>query len=450
MSENVSKANTNGNVHEKIKLREKICYTMITMGPAPLLNLMTSFLMIFYTNVVGLNPAAVATLFLVSRVMDAVTDPVTGFVLDHLPRTRMGKFRHLLIIGSVVCCANFMLVWFGPALATSGKLVIAYISYLLIGVTYDVMDVSKNSMLAVLTPDAQQRNSLTQFSSVGSLVGVTLVGIVAPLIIGDGYSATFEDYRMLIVICVIFVISFCTLGSLGVKERVKPAEDDHEYTIKEFFKILTARPVLALTVFSLLISLGNYINSGFDAYYFTYVIHDLTILSKISMLSMVVMIIGIIFAKPIAKRIGDKNTVLLAYVVMIAAFIIRLVAPTSVACVYIGTLLVRFCTGLYLPALGPITAGNVDYIAETLNTRSEGALSAVSSFVSKLGSSVGGALPGYILAFSGFVSDALVQPEAVTDSIIFASLGGPIIFFALAIIVLKFWYISPEQLGKKQ
>lgn len=448
MFKNVSTTNTN--VHEKIKLREKIAYTMITMGPAPLLNLMTSFLMIFYTNVVGLNPAAVATLFLISRVMDAVTDPVTGFVLDHLPRTRMGKFRHLLIIGSVICCANFMLVWFGPALATGGKLIIAYVSYLLIGVTYDVMDVSKNSMLAVITPDAQQRNSLTQFSSVGTLVGVTLVGIVAPLIIGDGYSATFADYRMLIIVCVIFVVSFCTIGALGVKERVKPAEDDHKYTVKEFFKILTARPVLALTVFSLMISLGNYINTGFDAYYFTYVIHDLTILSKISMLSMVVMIVGIIVAKPIAKKIGNKNTILLAYVVMIVAFIIRLSAPTSVACVYIGTLLVRFCTGLYMPPLGPVTAENVDYIAETLNTRSEGALSAVSSFVSKLGSSVGGALPGYILALSGFVSDALIQPESVINSIIFASLGGPIVFFVLAIIILKFWHVSPAEIRKKE
>lgn len=437
------------NLNEKIKIREKIAYTMITMGPAPLLAVLTGFLMIFYTNVVGLNPAAVATLFLISRVMDAVNDPVVGYILDHLPRSKMGKFRHLLIIGSIICSLNFIVVWFGPAMATVGKLAIAYVSYLLIGITYDIMDVAKNSMLAVISDDPQQRNNLSQYASIGTLLGSMLVGMVAPMIIGDGYEATFADYRTLVIVIAVFVVSFCTLGSLGVKERVIPTADEQKYTLKDFAKIISSRPVLALSVFNLTIALGNYINTGLDAYYFTYVIDDMSIMSMMAVMSLVVMIPGVILAKPIAKRIGDKKTVIISYWIMIVGMVIRIVAPTSVACVYIGSSLVRFGTGLYMPALSVLGAENVDYIAKAMHTRSEGALAALSSFVSKLGSSVGGALPGYVLALTGFVSDSATQSASVVNGIIISSLVVPAVFFVIAIVILKFWHVSPSQLDKK-
>lgn len=141
---------------DKVTLKEKISYVAVNLGNIPITTLASSFLLIFYTNVCGMNPAACATLFLVARVLDGLNDPFVGFVIDHLPNTKYGHFRPPLIVGTILCSLNFLLLWFGPMMAPSGKLVIAYISYLLLGVLFPVMDISLNSMLPVMTTDMKE------------------------------------------------------------------------------------------------------------------------------------------------------------------------------------------------------------------------------------------------------------------------------------------------------
>ena len=90
------------NQDEKLGFREKLGYGLTVFANNPIQALLGSFLLIFYTDVVGLNPAAVATLFLVSRIIDGINDPITGYLLDHFPRVKMGKFRFLLIVGIII------------------------------------------------------------------------------------------------------------------------------------------------------------------------------------------------------------------------------------------------------------------------------------------------------------------------------------------------------------
>ena len=112
--------------------------------------------MIYYTTVVGLDPKALATLFLISKVMDGISDPVMGFILDRFPVTKMGKFRPMLILGTIICVINYILLWFGAVWSPVGKYVIVYVTYLLLGWTFDIMDISKNSLLPVMTTDDKE------------------------------------------------------------------------------------------------------------------------------------------------------------------------------------------------------------------------------------------------------------------------------------------------------
>ena len=96
-----------------------------------------------------------------------INDPLVGFIIDHLPTRKMGHFRPTLILGTILCSVNFLLLWFGPMLSTSGKLAIAYVSYILLGVLFPVMDISLNSLLPVMTEDMNYRNT-------------SIVGLAAP------------------------------------------------------------------------------------------------------------------------------------------------------------------------------------------------------------------------------------------------------------------------------
>lgn len=146
---------------DKIKFKEKLAYATVNFGNIPIMTIINGYLLIFYTNICGLSPAACATLFLIARILDGLNDPLVGCVIDHLPNTKFGHFRPTLIVGTILCSANFLLLWFGPMMAPSGKLAIAYVSYILLGVLFPVMDISLNSLLPVMTEDMNERNSLS-------------------------------------------------------------------------------------------------------------------------------------------------------------------------------------------------------------------------------------------------------------------------------------------------
>lgn len=146
----------------KIGLREKAAFACANVGNVPIMALISGYLLIFYTDVCGMNPFAVGTLFLITKLLDGVNDPIMGFVVDHLKPGRLGRFRPCLIFGTIICGLNYILLWLGPAYAPDGlKLLIAYISYILIGITFDLMDIPLNSMIPVMSDDMKERNLLS-------------------------------------------------------------------------------------------------------------------------------------------------------------------------------------------------------------------------------------------------------------------------------------------------
>jgi Na+/melibiose symporter-like transporter len=147
--------------------KEKLAFLSVNLGNIPIMTMLSYFLLLFYTDVAGLNPVGIGTLFLIARVMDGVSDPIMGYVIDHLPCTKMDRFRGYLLIGVIFTTLNFLLLWLGPSLATTGKLAIAYISYLLIGWTFDLMDIPLNSMIPVMSDREKDRNTPSILKGVG-------------------------------------------------------------------------------------------------------------------------------------------------------------------------------------------------------------------------------------------------------------------------------------------
>lgn len=211
--------------------------------------------MIYYTTVVGLDPKALATLFLISKVMDGISDPVMGFILDRFPVTKMGKFRPMLILGTIICVINYILLWFGAVWSPVGKYVIVYVTYLLLGWTFDIMDISKNSLLPVMTTDDKERNSLSLFNALGSMIGGAVIGVLGPVIVADG---KLESYYVLIFGSMALTLVLSISGALSVKERVEFRENNEEkYSLKEMLQFLRYKPIWAAFAATLIVGTGN-------------------------------------------------------------------------------------------------------------------------------------------------------------------------------------------------
>lgn len=432
---------------DKIKMREKLSFAMANFGNIPIMTLINGYLLIFYTNICGLSPAACATLFLIARFLDAINDPLVGFMIDHLPTRKMGHFRPTLILGTILCSANFLLLWFGPMLSTSGKLAIAYVSYILLGVLFPVMDISLNSLLPVMTEDMKERNSLSSIKGLAYVIGALVIGVAAPLILGD--TSNKQGYINLVLIMTAVIFFFSIIGTMGVKERVKP-QMENSYSVKELFKILSQKPVYITFLAVLLYSIGSNIVNAANTYFYTYIFEDLTLASIITLITCVTVFPATMVIGNLIGRFGKKKMYAIGLALAGLTPIIRLLDVRSIPLLIVSVLIAGIGAGFAAPLNYGIQADNTDYIEVSMGIRAEGAVASLSSFVSKCAMGIGGAIPGYLLQLAGFDSKAAVQNDDVINVIVFCVLILPAIVNVVAIVIFSKGYpITKEKLNEQ-
>lgn len=432
---------------DKIKMREKLSFAMANFGNIPIMTLINGYLLIFYTNICGLSPAACATLFLIARFLDAINDPLVGFIIDHLPTRKMGHFRPTLILGTILCSANFLLLWFGPMLSTSGKLAIAYVSYILLGVLFPVMDISLNSLLPVMTEDMKERNSLSTIKGLAYVIGALVIGVAAPLILGD--TSNKQGYINLVLIMTAVIFFFSIIGTMGVKERVKP-QMENSYSVKELFKILSQKPVYITFLAVLLYSIGSNIVNAANTYFYTYIFEDLTLASIITLITCVAVFPATMVIGNLIGRFGKKKMYAIGLALAGLAPIIRLLDVRNIPLLIVSVLIAGIGAGFAAPLNYGIQADNTDYIEVSMGIRAEGAVASLSSFVSKCAMGIGGAIPGYLLQLAGFDSKAAVQNDDVINVIVLCVLILPAIVNVVAIVIFSKGYpITKEKLNEQ-
>lgn len=432
---------------DKIKMREKLSFAMANFGNIPVMTLINGYLLIFYTNICGLSPSACATLFLIARFLDAINDPLVGFIIDHLPTRKMGHFRPTLILGTILCSANFLLLWFGPMLSTSGKLAIAYVSYILLGVLFPVMDISLNSLLPVMTEDMKERNSLSSIKGLAYVIGALVIGVAAPLILGD--TSNKQGYINLVLIMTAVIFFFSIIGTMGVKERVKP-QMENSYSVKELFKILSQKPVYITFLAVLLYSIGSNIVNAANTYFYTYIFEDLTLASIITLITCVTVFPATMVIGNLIGRFGKKKMYAIGLALAGLTPIIRLLDVRSIPLLIVSVLIAGIGAGFAAPLNYGIQADNTDYIEMSMGIRAEGAVASLSSFVSKCAMGIGGAIPGYLLQLAGFDSKAAVQNDDVINVIVLCVLILPAIVNVVAIVIFSKGYpITKEKLNEQ-
>ena len=202
----------------KLTFREKYSYGIGALGKDLAYAIVSTYLMVYFTDAVGLNPAFVGTLFLVARLWDAVNDPAMGMIVDNT-RSKFGKFRPWIFIGTVLNAVVIVFLFRKPDL--EGLPLYAYFSimYILWGMTYTIMDIPYWSMIPTLATTKEDREKISVvpriFASLGGLT-VTTFGIALVNKLGNGNQIKgFEYFALGIVI--IFIIS-TIVTCINVKE----------------------------------------------------------------------------------------------------------------------------------------------------------------------------------------------------------------------------------------
>lgn len=158
------------NNNSKISLKEKIGYGLGDAGTNIAWRTMSTFLLIFYTDVYGLSPATAGLLLLIARLSDGVTDIIMGMIGDRT-KTKIGQFRPWILWTAVPFGLILALTFTTPPFGTLGKLIYAYITYILFTLIYTANNVPYGALLGVMTNNEEERTSLSSFRFAGAYFG---------------------------------------------------------------------------------------------------------------------------------------------------------------------------------------------------------------------------------------------------------------------------------------
>ena len=406
----------------KLSAGRKLCFGVGALGKDLCYAMISTYLMIYLTDTVGLAPFFVGNLFLVARVWDAINDPMMGFVVDNT-RTRWGKFRPWILIGTLINAVILVLLFRGPEL--EGFALYAYYSvmYILWGMTYTVMDIPYWSMLPSMSSTKEERDSMSVIprifaSSAWLLVGAFGLALIDRLGGGNeakGYASTSVVVAVVFVATILVTVIFARdRSSMDAASGQKAKRT----SLKDAIHVITGNDQLKVYIgvvlaYNLVVQLAG----GMALYYFKYVTQDENLFPYFTTAASVAEM-GALFLFPILSRFMSKKAVFAVAsftpaIGLIALRVAGAVAPANIPIIIVCGLFYKFGSGLTLGATTVMLADVIDYGEVKLGTRNESIVASFQTLLVKTASAVAGWLIGVGLTISGFVENVPQTEETI-------------------------------------
>lgn len=429
----------------KAGLSEKIGYGFGDMSSSMFWKIFSYYLPFFYSNIFGLSLAHAGTLVLVTKLYDAVSDPVMGLIADRT-NTRWGKYRPYLLWIAIPFAVAGVLAFFTPQTDNyTFKHVYAYVTYILMMTVYTAINVPYGAMLGVMTDDSREKSVFSSFRMFFAFIGSFIaMGSFEPLLklrqsilgtlpaewtLADSTPAdwTIAVSVIGIVCAVLFILSFVmTRERVTEAEMAKaPVKENSDETAKtsvaEDLKALVANgPWWMLLGGGIAILLFNCVRGGAAAYYFADVLGTNAIFTLALFLTVgeISQLVGVVVTVPVSEKIGKKATFLLVLVAVTVLSIIVAFLPETPAGMWallVSQILICIAIGINSPLLWSMFADVADY-SELKNGRaSTGLIFSSSSMAQKFGAAFGSAIVLWVLMAFGYdnAKGAVQTPEAL-------------------------------------
>ncbi|WP_281213482.1 glycoside-pentoside-hexuronide (GPH):cation symporter [Shewanella insulae] len=401
-----------------LSIREKVAYGLGDTASNIVFQTVMLFLTFFYTDIFGISAAFVGTMFLAVRIMDAVTDPLMGYLADRT-HTRWGRYRPYLLWCALPFAAISVLAFTTPDFNESGKEIYALLTYALLMLAYTAINIPYCALGAALTTNPAERVSVQSYRFVFAMLGGLMVSsLTLPLVDFFGNGDKAKGYQLTILAMSMLGTIMFLLCFAGTKER-DFSKDEGSDNMKAAAKALWANDqwrVLSLAAIFLLT--GLVLKSTLAIYYVKY------FLGREDMISLFVTsgVIGNIVGVALAKKLADKICKVKAYIgLQLIAAVLCLLAWFVPGEQYLLALVLyiawNFTINMGTPLLWAKMADTVDYGQFKTGVRTTGLVYSSVIFFIKLGLAIGGALAGWLLAAYGYEADT-VQSQKTLDGIL--------------------------------
>lgn len=441
---------------ERLKFGEKLGYSLGDAAANIAWRPLIAFLPIFYTDTFGLPEAAVALLLMLTRSFDGVTDIIMGTIADRT-NTRFGKFRPWLLWTAFPFGLFLALTFTTPNFGLHGKLIWAYTTYILLTLAYTANNVPYSSLTGVLTGNVQERTSVSSFRFFGAYFGGLIsLGFIPILVKVIGKGNDNAGYQVTMYILSGVLVVFSLIAFFSTKERVKPPQSQDSSLWKDLKGIASNRPWAMLLILGFLWVTYNSIRQGAAAYYFKWYLGKETLVGAF-FIAVVLASLASTFMAPSLSRIFGKKKLFILVMAISSGFTagIYVLKPQNVTMMFVLGTLAELAAGI-MPILFFAMLGDAaDYGEFKTGRRTTGLIYSAGTFAMKFGGGVAGAVMIWVLKLHGYAGKnlesgqaALAQTEQAMEGVKLINSFVPVVFIALAILLMLFYPLSHKKMDE--
>ncbi|MCK4160205.1 glycoside-pentoside-hexuronide (GPH):cation symporter, partial [Klebsiella pneumoniae] len=426
---------------EKISVREKIGYSLGDAASHIVFDSSVAILAYFYTDIYGLPPAVMGTMFLLVRLLDAITDPIMGAIAD-ATSTRWGRFRPWLLAICVPFAVSCVLVYSIPSFSDSGKIAYAVAAYIFMTLMYTAINIPYCSLGAALTSDPRESLSLQSWrfaiTPIGGALGTAFILPLADFLYpGDRATGIQVSMALFGVIgCLMFITCFAT-----TKERVQPIKEQNLNIARDVKILFRNDQWRILSVYNFMMLVAVVIRGGAVVYYVNSVLHKGADVITIFMLGgMFASMLGSVLAKPFGTRFCKVRFSFWINLLTAALGVVCFIVPVQY---WIAVLGVHILISIIQGGNGALQWSMItdvnNYGEWKTQRRITGMNVAANIFVIKLGVAVGGAILGWILAYFHYAANTTVQSASAVQGVVLLFTLVPSVFYVLTAVSIKFY-----------
>ncbi|PMH44468.1 symporter YagG [Vibrio sp. 10N.286.49.B3] len=433
----------------KLTLKEKIGYGLGDTACGFIWNATMILLAFFYTDVFGIPAGVMGTLFLVSRLLDAITDPLMGAWVDRT-RTKYGQFRPFLLWGAIPFALVSMLTFYTPDFSETGKIIYASITYISLTLVYTFINVPYCAMPGALTNDPTERHSLQSIRFFcASAGGLVIAGVALPLVSligkGDAQLGYFGAMCVLgLVGSLLLITSFNTTQERTSFPKVENAN------FKEDLKVLFGnREWRIMCLFKSMATCSNVVRGGATLYFVKYAM-DVPELAPTFLLygSIAAMLGSLLSAKLLVKydRIKSFKAIIIAYSLLSLSLFF---APSDyIVLLFIINIIFMFIFNTTTPVQWLMASDVIDYEEIRSGRRLDGLIFSSYLFSLKMGLAIGGALIGWLLAAMNYDASLTIQPDNIITMIKLLFCVVPVVLYAGMYIMLSMYRLDSVTINR--
>jgi GPH family glycoside/pentoside/hexuronide:cation symporter len=444
-----------------VPVKEKIGYSLGDVASVLYWQTISLYLLYFYTDVFGITAAAAGTMILVARIWDGINDPLMGMLADRT-KTKWGRFRPYLIWMSIPLAVIGVFTFSVPDYDYGGKLIYAYITYILLMTLYTAINIPYSSLLGVISPDRAERTSVSQFKYIGAYVGGLIISAaLLPMTIYLGSGDEAQGWQTSMIIIGVMAIGLFFLTFASTNERVQPIQREPTSIKRDLKDLLANREWFVLLLATLFLYLVTSTGMVISTYYFKYYVGDQLInfpgiegsfgfaelTSLFNSLAMIFSIIGVLCVKWFVDRYGKKKTFVLSLSVGAGTMLpYYFLTPESLWLIMVLKIISSFALGPISVILWAMYADTADFSEWKTGRRATGLVFSASTMSQKIAWALGTALSGWLLTSIGFEPN-VEQSEQVIAGIKALMSTIPATAGLISIIMILFYKLDRKKMN---